>query len=110
MATWQELQTFVNASASDEAFLTSCLDEAVALVTKVNKVKDSLTGLYVASAAPQSVVDRAVLECASELFHSRNAPNGISQFAAFDGAPIRVPLNPMNKARTLLSPWVVFGL
>lgn len=107
---WTDLQEYVNANAADQDLLQSCLIEAQALVAKVNRTFDYESGTYGTSLAPDEVVDRAILECASELFHSRNAPNGVLQFAAFDGAPIRIARDPMNRARVLLAPWVVFGL
>ena len=55
------------------------------------------------------VQERAVLEVGSELFHRRNAPNGVAQFAALDGAPIRVARDPMVAARPLLSPYLGGG-
>lgn len=104
-----DLKAYVNASNSDDEFITSCLEQATALVTRYNRVWDSLTGVYGPSAAPTAVVDRAVLEVASELFHRRNAPNGVAQFASLDGSPIRVARDPMVGAYPLLNAYVVTG-
>ena len=103
-----DLKAYVNAGNSDDDFINLCLVQAQALVTKYNRVKN-LDGTYGPSAAPVEVVDRAVLETASELFHRRNAPNGVAQFASFDGAPIRVARDPMVGAYPLLNPYLVVG-
>lgn len=110
MATWTDLKDFVKASNADDALVQSCFEQAVALVTRVNKAWDSTAKTYVASAAPVAVVDRATLAVGAELFNQRNTKNGIAQFAALDEQPVRVARDPMVAAYPLLAPWVVFGL
>lgn len=60
---------------------------------------------------PQEIVDRATLEVAAELYHRRNAPNGIKNFAdGFDGAgAIRVARDALVAARPLLAPYLPLG-
>lgn len=79
-------------------FLRSCVEEATSLVT------DYCRG----GSVPESVRTRAILEVAAELWHRRNAPNGIKNFAdGFDGAAaIRVARDPMVAARPLLAPYM----
>lgn len=57
---------------------------------------------------PQTILDRAVLEVAAELYHRKNAPNGIKSYAdAFDGASaIRVARDALVAARPLLTPYM----
>lgn len=97
-----DLLTYVNGSASDTTFAEGCLAEAVELVS-----------LYVGDAVvPESIRDRAVKEVGSELFHRRQAPNGIAQFATPDAAPLRVARDPMVGAYPILNrvPGVGVGL
>lgn len=60
---------------------------------------------------PTEIVDRATLEVAAELYHRRNAPNGIKNFAdGFDGAgAIRVARDALVAARPLLAPYLPLG-
>lgn len=69
-----------------------------------------LVTTYVGTAVvPEVVLTRAIVEVASELYHRKNAPNGISQFATPEGNPIRVARDPMVAARPLLAPYVGGG-
>lgn len=94
------LASYVGASEEDSAFVEQCWDEAYALVSAY------VGGIDI----PQAIGDRAVLETASELFHRRNAPQGIAQFAAFDGSPVRVARDPMVGAYPILRTVMVTGL
>ncbi|MFL0202126.1 hypothetical protein ACHFI2_16305, partial [Exiguobacterium acetylicum] len=58
---------------------------------------------------PAEIRDRAVIEAGSELFHKRQAPNGISQYADASGTPLRVARDPMNVARVILAPFLPLG-
>ncbi|WP_156718165.1 hypothetical protein [Nocardioides sp. Leaf307] len=98
----------MKAPDADSALVQSCFEQAVALVTRTNRVWNADTKTYVASAAPVAIVDRAVLAVGAELYNQRNTKNGVAQFAAFDEAPVRVARDPMVAAYPLLSPWVVF--
>lgn len=94
------LRTYVNCSENQMPYVESCWDEATALVLN-----------YVGGATvPASVVERACLECGSELFHRKSAPNGITQFAGLDGAAIRVSRDPMIGAYAILRPFVGPGI
>lgn len=94
-----DLKGYVNASAVDDAFLTSCLATATAMVVQ-----------YVGGAeVPENARDRAVLEVSSELFHRRQAPNGIAQFATPDASPVRVARDPMLGAYPILNRWMGGG-
>jgi hypothetical protein len=99
--TTDELRAYTGASLSNDTFLETCLAEATALV-----------GRFVGDVTvPEVVKDRAVLEAASELFHRRQAPSGIAQFATVDGSsPIRVARDPMVAAYPILTPYVGTGI
>ena len=94
MAAWDTLAAYVGTpiGGSDDTFVHQCYDEAHILV---DKYIGTLT-------VPAAIIARAKLEVGSELYHRRNAPNGISQFAGFDGAPMRVARDPMVSARPLI--------
>lgn len=92
---------YVNTDASDEPYLEDVLAEAVELVDHHIGPIDTV---------PDKIRDRAILEVGSELYHRRQAPNGISQFATPDGPPIRVARDPMVGAYPILRPYVGLGI
>lgn len=97
--TVEQFQNYVG-TKEDGAFVEQCLTSARLLV-----------GNYVGGAdVPNSIVDQSVMTVASELFHRRSAPNGIAQFAAMDGSPVRVAKDPMNAVYPLLLPFVKTGI
>ncbi len=99
--TVDELRAYTGAATGDADFVTSCHDQATTLVARFVGTAD----------VPESVVDRAALEVGSELFHRRQAPNGIAQFATVDGSSaIRVARDPMVAAYPILTPWVGTGI
>ena len=102
MSTADLLRAYVNSTAaSDEPFLDSCWKEAGDLVARY-------IGYH---SVPHSVVQRARLEVAAELFHRRNAPGGITQFAAVDGAaPVRMARDPLVAAYPILDRFLPAGL
>jgi hypothetical protein len=66
---------------------------------------------YVGTAVVSTLIlDRCYLECASELFHARNAPNGIAQYNDMTGAPVRIARDPMTRVYSLLAPWIPMGI
>lgn len=86
-----DLQEYVNANpGEDEAFVAECWEQAQALVDAfVRNAK-----------VPKPVLKLAYLQVGSELYHRRNAPSGIGQFATLDGGPVaprlaRDPLTPV---------------
>lgn len=94
------LKAYVNASEDDMTFVESCFVTATQLV-------DS----YVGSAnVPVDVIERAYLEVGSELFHRRQAPNGVAQFTTLDGSAIRIARDPMVGAYPLLRKYVGWGI
>ena len=98
--TADDLSRYVGANAGDFAFVVRCWSEASAMVAD-----------YIGSeTVPLLVAERATLEVGSELFHRRQAPNGIAQFTGLDGAAVRVARDPMVGAYPLLDRYVLPGL
>ena len=94
---------------ADPVFAAEVLAEAAELVT--HYVGDTLGEFPVPGegTVPLVALDRAVIEVAQELYNRRKAPNGVAQFAAFDGAPVRVARDPMVGAYPILNRWVGGG-
>jgi hypothetical protein len=101
MAVYDGLKAYVGAPDSDNTFVNECWTQASSLVTK-----------FVGTAVvPADVINRAIIECGSELFHRRSAPNGIAQFATLDGgSAVRVARDPMIAAIPILTPFVGLGI
>lgn len=89
---------YVGSEVTD--FTTECLQAGHTLV---DRYQGTIT-------VPEKVHVQAVMICASELFHRRSAPNGVAQFASFDGAPVRVAKDPMNAVYPLLMPYTGYAV
>lgn len=89
--TLEEFQAYVG--TDETTFPTECLTAGLALVEN-----------YIGSVTtvPVAVKDQSTLIVSSELFHRRSAPNGVAQFASFDGNPVRVAKDPLNAVYPLL--------
>jgi len=97
--TLEEFQAYVG--TDETVFPQECLTSGLALVnTYIGEIET----------VPVSLQDQAVLIASSELFHRRSAPNGVAQFAAFDGAPVRVAKDPMNAVYPLLQRYVGYAV
>ena len=94
--TYENLKSYVGAPDSDDEFTEQCWDEANYLVNNFADADD----------VPEDIMNRAYLECGSELYHRRSAPNGIAQFSSFDGSPMRIAKDPMNPVYPLLRRYV----
>lgn len=101
--TADSLGNYVGASSGDSEYVGQCFAEAGALVD--NLITESAT-----KPVPVPIRDRCVLEAGSELFHRRQAPNGIAQFATPDGAaPVRVARDPLIGVYPILEPFLPLG-
>lgn len=97
----EQLRLYCGAPASDAMFVAECLGQANELVTRFVRQ----------ASVPSMILDRAVIEVGSELFHRRQAPNGIAQFATMEGqSPIRVARDPMIAAYPILQPFTGVGI
>ena len=101
---YTNLQDYVGAPESDALYVEQCWDEASALVTAYIGTIDPVTPL------PVEITERAILEVGSELYHRRQAPNGVAQFSSLDGAPIRVARDPMLGAYPILNRFIGLGI
>lgn len=97
----ENLSEYVGASSTDADFVAECWATATSLIARHVGIAE----------VPAGIIARATLEVGSELFHRRQAPNGIAQFATPDGgAAIRVARDPMVGARPLLAPFLPLGI
>jgi hypothetical protein len=96
--TLAEFQAYVGTDEVD--FPQECLTAGHALVTRFIGTKT----------VPVSVHDQATYIASSELFHRRSAPNGVAQFASFDGSPVRVAKDPLNAVYPLLLPYTQYAV
>lgn len=103
-----DLADYVGAGQTD-GYIDDCVDVADAMVTTYLQASDLLEADGIPEGIPETVVDRAVLEVGSELYHRKNAPNGVAQFATMDAAPIRIARDPMVAARPILAPYLSGG-
>lgn len=85
----------------ESVFVSDCLDAGKALVARY--IGD-VTGV------PTHIVDQSVLIASSELFHRRQAPGGVTQFADMSGSAVRVGKDPMAAAYELLRPYCGFAV
>lgn len=86
---------------SVDEYLTDCCTQSIEMVTH-----------YVGKAnVPDTVLERAVVEAAAELWHRRGAPNGIKSFADVDGGiTYRIARDPLNAVRSILNPYLPLGV
>lgn len=98
--TFEDLKVYVG--GDDDTYIQQCWNQAQIMVNA-----------YTAgarTAIPSEIRDRATLEVGAELYNRKNAPNGIAQFASFDGqSPVRIARDPMQAAYAILNPYVVVG-
>lgn len=94
---YEDLKAYVGAVETDNDFVQECWDTA-----------EDLIASYIRSTKiPAGVLKRCYLEVGSELYHRRNAPMGISQYASYDGAPIRIARDPLIGVYPLLNRYMV---
>ena len=94
---WEDLKAYVGASSNDDEFVQDCW----------NTAKDLIASYVQSATVPANVLKRCYLEVGSELFHRRSAPMGVTQFATYDGSPIRVARDPLVGVYPLLNRYMV---
>lgn len=96
-----ELSEHLGGSNATTQALQACIDEAVALVaTLVVDARET-------TPPPPSIVRRAVLDTAADLYARKAAPNGVKSYADLDGGQtIRLRLDPLAQARATLAPFL----
>lgn len=98
-ATIGQLATEVGAdSVQDSTRLQEQLTAAQEIVKKMT----------IGSTVPASMVDRAELEAAADLWRRNKARTGVPNFDNYDGNPEPVPVlrDPHTSAYTILRPWL----
>lgn len=105
-----DLTKWVGAPTTDSAIVEDCL------ATAISSVNTHIYGPLLPGPLPEhpanvpaDIYDRAILEVGAELYHRKNAPNGISQFADLSGNPTRVARDAMTPAYPLLRPYLGGG-
>lgn len=98
--TLQEFKDYVGTKDASD-FPELCLDAGNAHVGRLIGDNDTV---------PVDIHKQAILITASELFHRRSAPNGISQFADATGQAVRVGKDPLSAVYPLLLPYLGFGV
>jgi hypothetical protein len=81
-------------------FVDACLAAGGALVSRYIGDVD----------VKDEIVDNCILIASSELFHRRNSPQGVTQFATMDGSPLRAGKDPMTAVYPLLQPFVSYAV
>lgn len=95
---WTDLKAYVGASDSDDSYVEECW----------NTGKDLIASYVQSAKIPANVLKRCYLEVGSELYHRRNAPMGVSQYATYDGAtPNRIARDPLIGVYPLLNRYMV---
>ncbi|SDU08335.1 hypothetical protein [Schaalia radingae] len=102
MTTWQDLQQYVAAPASDQAFLELCTAQAESMVSRLVRRRE----------VPQAARDAAQLEVAANLYQRRTARRDITNFSDGTAMPlqIRPALDPLTPARPILAPYLGVGI
>ena len=108
MATaWEDLKDYLQTTTTaDDPIIEKSFDVAEALV-------NGLIGDTVHADLGVDGVTRyqLLMVTGAEVFNQRKAPNGIAQFASFDGtSPVRVARDPLTGAYPIISRYKVMGL
>jgi hypothetical protein len=90
------------AAGADAEFIAECKAEADALITA--HTAGNLRAGYAELPAP--ILARATLEVGADLFHRRQARNGVAGFEGEQMAPVRVRNDPMGAAYATLRPFL----
>jgi hypothetical protein len=98
--TLQDFKDYVGTKDATE-YPQQCLDAGLALVVRFIGTVETV---------PDEVKDQATLVAASEIYHRRNSPQGISQFADGSGTLQRVNRDAMNAVYPLLHPYVGYAV
>ena len=98
----QRLQPFIGLGAGpgpQTAIVHECATEAVDIVEHYTAGTRGI---------PESVLIRAAIEVAADLYHRRTARNGIAGFedSELGAAPMRINRDPLAAARPILAPFL----
>lgn len=97
MVTIDDFREYLGDNRGDDAPLERALSTGIALVDR------AIAGV---TDIPDSVIDQCYLIAASEVHARQSAPQGVSQFASADGAPIRISRDPLTPVWPIISPYL----
>ncbi|WP_146238600.1 hypothetical protein [Curtobacterium sp. MCPF17_003] len=97
MVTLDDFRAYIGDARGDDAPLERALSTGIALVDR------AISGV---TNIPDAVTDQAYLIAASEIHARQSAPQGVSQFASPDGAPIRLARDPLTPVYPIIAPYV----
>lgn len=112
----EDLTGFVGALPSEQAFVTSCLEESVALVdgfigsTLLEVAEGAEPETFGPYKVPAVIRDKCILQTGANLYHQKAAKNGIVGFDDVENRPIRVARDPMLDSYPLLRRFIPVGL
>lgn len=89
-------------TSTTDGLVESCLDEAHHLVL----------GLVGTRQVPKPIHERALIECAADLYWRREARAGLASFDGIDGTTetVHIRRDPLDGARDILGPWLGVGI
>lgn len=97
MVNLDDFRAYIRDTRGADAPLERALSTGIALVDRaVSGVTD----------IPDAVMDQAYLIAASEIHARQEAPQGVSQFASADGAPIRLARDPLTPVYPIIQPYL----
>ena len=96
--TLAQFQSYIGTDETGD-FIESCLSAGNAHVGRYIGGVDTV---------PNDIHEQAILICSAELFHRRQSPQGVTQFASMDGNPVRMGKDPMTAVYPLLQSYVGF--
>lgn len=103
-----DLQVYVSAPTEDEDFVGKCYARAEALILAFLGITADARATY--ALVPADIIEGEVLEVGSRLYHRRQAPLGVSQFATPDGSPVRIARDPMEASYPVLTRYLGPGI
>ena len=84
-------------------------ENAAASLTEAREMVEHWIGTPITK-VPKSVLDRAIIEVAAELFYHKAARGGVTEWAGTDLQPFRLARDPMKAAYPILLQYVPGGL
>lgn len=97
--TVEQFRAYVG-TKEDSDFVDRCLSVGISRVE--NRIGEVTT-------VPADLKDLCILAVASEWFHRRSAPGGVTQFAAFDGTAYRLAKDTMTSVYAELEKYLAPG-
>lgn len=96
----QNLAQYLQTDETD--YVRRCEIEAIHLVTRHIGSKSS--------EVPDSIIQKAILEVGSEIYHRQSTRDGVESFGGLDFNPKRISRDPLRAAYDLLNPYLGPGI